>query len=50
MFMEKSQSFILRTCVARSGRIGVSAFGSSWGESFVLFNIAKPRTPIAPKA
>jgi hypothetical protein len=42
--------FILRTRVARSGRVGVSAVGSSWGESFMLFNIAKPRTPIALKA
>jgi hypothetical protein len=42
--------FILRTRGARSSRVGVSTFGSSRGESFMLFYISKPRTPIAPKA
>jgi hypothetical protein len=41
--------FILRTRGARSSRVGVSAFGSSYGEGFMSLNIAKPRTPTAPK-
>jgi hypothetical protein len=34
----------------RSGRVGFSAVASAKGEGFMSLNIAKPRTPTAPKA